>query len=129
MNAKSYVEILEKTLIPSAERLYPDGEYYFIQDNDPKHTSKAAREFFDQNGINWFKTPPESPDLNPIENVWHELKEYIRRVTKPKSKEELIHGIAEFWKTVGKVKCRKYIGHIHKVIEKVIEVQGQATGY
>ena len=45
-----------------------------MQDNDPKHTSAAAREFFAENSINWWKTPPESPDANPIENLWHELK-------------------------------------------------------
>ena len=33
------------------------------------------------------------PDLNPIENLWHELREFIRRETKPKTKEELIKGI------------------------------------
>ena len=50
--------------------------------------------------INWWKTPPESPDMNPIENLWHELKEYIRRVIKPKTKDELVAGILEFWETV-----------------------------
>ena len=44
--------------------------------------------------------PPESPDLNTIENLWHELKEYIRGVKKPRVKEELISRIEEFWQRV-----------------------------
>ena len=64
-----------------------------MQDNDPKHTSKVGRRFMEANGINWWKTPPESPDANPIENLWHELKEYIRREVKPKTREELVEGI------------------------------------
>ena len=31
--------------------------------------------------------------VGPIENLWHELKEYIRRVVKPKTKDELVNGI------------------------------------
>ena len=46
--------------------------------------------------MNWWKTVAESPDLNPIENLWLELKEYIRREIKPKRKEELVDGINEF---------------------------------
>ena len=45
---------------------------------------------------------------------------------KPKTKEELIDGIEAFWSTVDIDKCRKYL---RKVIPKVIEVQGAATGY
>ena len=100
-----------------------------MQDNDPKHTSKKAVEFFEQKRIHWWKTPPESPDLNPIENLWHELKEYIRREVKPHTKEELIRGILQFWSTVTIAKCRRYINHLVKVIPKVIALNGDATGY
>ena len=62
------------------------SRYLFMQDNNPKHTSKLAREFFALNGIDWWKTPGESPDLNPIENLWHEPKEYIRREVKPRTR-------------------------------------------
>eukprot|EP00731_Ephydatia_muelleri_P009869 Em0005g455a len=60
------------------------------------------------------------------QNLWHELKEYQRRVVKPKTrKQELINGIAAaFWRTVDKEKCCKHIGHIKKVIPKVIELKG-----
>ena len=43
--------------------------------------------------------------MNPIENIWHELKEYIRREVKPRSKEALVNGITRFWATVDGHKC------------------------
>ena len=100
-----------------------------MQDNDPKHTSRHACNFMENNGINWWRTPPESPDMNPIENLWYELKEYIRRVVKPRVKQEFINGIEEFWRTVTVEKCRKCIGHLRKVVPRVIELEGAATGY
>ena len=44
-------------------------------------------------------------------------------------KDQLIQGIAEFWGTVDENKCLKYIGHLEKVIPKVIELEGAATRY
>ena len=41
----------------------------------------------------------------------------------------LIAGIARFWETVDIAKCKKYIGHLWKVVPKIIECNGQATGY
>ena len=89
MDAQLYVRILR-----AAQTLYPDGNYSLMEDNEPKYTSRYARVFFADNGIEWWKTPPESPDLNPIENLWHELKEYICREMKPKN---LLEGIKTFW--------------------------------
>ncbi len=99
MNAQLYTSILDATLIPLINSVYPN-HHRFMQDNDPKHTSRYAAACMQTNGVNWWKTPPESPDCNPIENMWHELKEFMRREIKPKTKQELIDGIQTFWKTV-----------------------------
>jgi len=123
-----YIDVLEKTLLPFLRDVYPDG-YRFMQDNNPKHTSRLGRSFLEDNKDTWWKTSPELPDLNPIENMWHELKEYLRREVKPMTKDELVCGIQEFWGSVSGKKCHKYIRHLRKVIQRVIELGGAATGY
>ena len=128
MDAPVYVDIIGRTLLPFVQEVFPDG-HRFMQDNDPKHVSKLGQEYLTTNNINWWRTPPESPDMNPIENLWHEMKEYLRREIKPKTKDQLITGIEQFWETVTGEKCRKYIRHLQKVIPKVIELNGAATGY
>ena len=128
MNTPLFVSILEQALIPFMRDVYPDG-CRLVQDNDPKHNSATAHNYYKDAGINWWRTPPESPDLNPIENLWHELKEYIRCVVKPTTKQRLISGINEFWETVTPGKCTKYIKHLEKVNPQVICCSGNATGY
>lgn len=124
-----YTRILERFLLPFIQEKFPGGMHRFLQDNDPKHKLRLAQNFFEANGINWWKTSAESPDLNPIENLWHELEEFLRARVKPHNQRELIAGIKLFWVTVTAEKCCKYIRHLDKVIPKVIELQGDATGY
>ena len=119
MDRYLFKEILEETLIPSVEHLFPEGAHA-CRFNDPKHTSHFATQYLIDSNINWWKTPAESPDLNPIENLWHELKEFIRREIKPKTKDQLIQGILAFWETVDMPKCLKYINHLNEVIPKVM---------
>ena len=88
---------------------YPDG-HRFVQDSDPKHCSNYARRFYEKRGISWWPTPTGSPDLNPIENLWHKLKEFIRHKGKSKTKQELIDGIKGFWGTVLVNKCQNISG-------------------
>ena len=83
----------------------------------------------EENGVCLWKTPPESPDANPIENVWHELKEFMRREVKPRNKSELVDGILSFLQNMDKAKCQKYICHLRKVWPKIIELNGAATGH
>ena len=64
-----------------------------------------------------------------IVRIYIYLQEYIRREVKPRSKQQLIDGIKAFWETMDVAKCRRYIGHLQKVIPKMIELNGDATGY
>ena len=72
MDAPLYVGILREVLLPFIRKQFPGCEYRFMQNNDPKHTSRKAREFYEEEGINWWPTPASSADINPIEHVWRE---------------------------------------------------------
>ena len=102
MNAPLYVRIVELTLLPSSETCI-----HMVTDSCkivtpstlpiwPKHTSRRKL----------WTGGRRLPSLPIRENMWYELKEYFRREVKPKTKEELVKGIQEFWKTVDIQKCR-----------------------
>ena len=57
MNAQLYTQIFKRTLLPFLHDVFPSG-HRFRQD-DPKHTSRASKKFFEDNGVHWWKTPPE----------------------------------------------------------------------
>lgn len=128
MDAPRYQQILEVGLVPFLNECFPDG-HWVQQDNDPKHCSNHIDKFFAENGIVWWRTPPESPDLNPIECVWGSMKQFLRTTYKPHNLESLKAGIQLFWNTLTPDICKRYINHLHKVVPKVIEVQGNPSGY
>ena len=126
--ATKLLKIYEASLIPFVKKAYPD-HHRLMQDNDPKHTSRVAQNFLLDNEINWWKTPPESPDLNPIENIWGSMKRFLRDRHKPTNKASLIEGIKIFWKTLSPEVCRRYVNHIQRVIPVVIEEDGGPSSY
>ena len=128
MKKELYVDISDGTLVSFIRNVFPNT-HTFMQDNDLKHTSRYAASFILSSGITWWKTPAESPDFNPIGNMWHELREFIRQEVKLKTKAELVDGIVSFWNTVDDAKCTRYIRHLRKVIPRAIELNGDARGY
>lgn len=128
LDSDGYQSLLEGYLKPFIEQHYPDSHRLW-QDNDPKHTSKRTQQWMKDSGINWWPTPPESPDLNPIENIWAALKHHLRKNVKPSTKDELIQGIKDFWKNLTPSVCNRYIDHIYKVVPVIVARRGAASGY
>lgn len=128
MNSEYYRRILEKNLKASVSSLKLKPDWIFQQDNDPKHTAKLTQDWFKSNGIKVLKWPSQSPDLNPIENLWKELKIRIHK-REPSNLRELERVCAEEWDKISQETCKKFVGDYSKRMHAVINNNGYSTKY
>ena len=76
---ENYVDILKQHLKTSVRKLKHVCKWVFQMDNDPKPTFKAVAKWLNKdNKVKVLEWQSQSPDLNPIENVWAELKKCVR---------------------------------------------------
>jgi DDE superfamily endonuclease/Transposase len=93
-NSLRYLDILKNVLTPAANSLYPNG-WILLQDGSPCHKGDSISYLY--YGVPYVLSwPSKSPDVNPIENVWHLLKSQVRKRF-PKDLDELEKIIHEEW--------------------------------
>ena len=130
MNAEQYCEILENGMVESFEKLDMEDECYFQQDNDPKHTSHYATQWFSDNNIAVLEWPAQSPDLNPIEHLWEHLKHQLQKYdTSPKGVHELWERVVEEWNEITTEVCQNLIESMPRWIKAIIKANGGHTKY
>ena len=64
---------------PSCIELFPDDNYLFQQDNDPKHTAKRNKAYVEKYMLTLDWRRSQSSELNPIENIWSILNEKTKK--------------------------------------------------
>ena len=79
-----YLDILEQNLQPSINDFKLGQRCIFMYDNDPKHTSGLIKDWLKRKRIQTLPWPPYSPDINPIENLWEELEQGVKKTSTKK---------------------------------------------
>ena len=72
---------MRTTLIPEAETIFGDRPWKLLQDSDPKHTARKVYRYLEEMKIDFILKSwlNNSPDLNPIENIWAILAAAINK--------------------------------------------------
>jgi hypothetical protein len=92
-------------------------------------SSSASTKLYFQRNINLAVHPAQSPDFNPIELVWNDLKYYLKTKIKPNDINDLCNAINLFWETKVTVEyCNSKIDHLETVLKRAIVLKGRATG-
>lgn len=127
MDQYQYKKILEETMIPHSEENLP-VTWIFQHDNDPKHTARSVKAFLTEQSVTVLEWPANSPDLNPIENLWHTIKTKLSQnhITN-------IHGLysafENAWRSIPVETCNKLVESMPRRCKAVIDNRGYPTKY
>lgn len=130
MDAEFYEGILKERLLPDAARMFGGRHWTFQQDGDPKHTSHRVQRWLEQHVrfISKRDWPPNSPDLNPIENLWAYLQQRVY-AREPRTLSQLQRIIEEEWEAIPLERVRRLVNSMPRRLVAVVFNQGGNTSF
>lgn len=133
LNSEKYIELLQEHLLPflnNLNNLNKEEKYIFQDDNASCHASTKTKSWKEDNKILFLPWPAQSPDLNPIENLWNELEIRIRKhKPRPKNKSDFFVALKEEWYKIDESRLTRLVTSMPNRINAVIESKGNPTKY
>jgi len=123
MDGEMYRKILDVEMWKSSRTLFARRPWIFQQDNDPKHTARATKEWFQDHNIPLLSWPAQSPDLNPIENLWSILDLRMKN-RKPGNLDQLFETLQEAWNNLPVDLLNKLVESMPRRCQAVIDAKG-----
>ena len=129
MNSDQYIKVLSARMIPQAREWFP-GDYVFMQDGAPCHTSRKSMKYLADNHVTVLPWPGNSPDLNPIETLWAIVKRRLRKQTIT-TQQAIITSLISAWCRDASIAdtCRKLVESMPQRVRAVIAAKGGNTTY
>lgn len=127
MTGIMYRDILRHNLLQYGREKMAPG-WIFQHDNDPKHKSAVVTRWLQSNEVRVLKWPAQSPDLNPIENLWQEVKRRLK-TEKPRNFNELYQKVTQHWQSIPQDRILALINSMPRRCSAVISAKGMATKY
>ena len=116
-------------VIPFLEGLEEDNTI-FMEDGAKIHLGAAKKTRKDAGVVSFSFWPPSSPDLNPIEKVWHWMKQEITKMEEfPTTLEGLKVEVQRLWDEMDPCKFIPTIERMPEKMKEVIKQKGMQTKY
>ena len=136
-------EILEKTLMTTMKRKRKTGsilqrkmienmsDAVFQQDGAPAHHAKKTQEWLKQNiQCFWEKGvwPGNSPDINPVENLWSIVQGELDTMEQPRSVKMLENNLKSAWSHISQETLGNLMDGMPERVRKCIKLKGGHIG-
>ncbi len=128
VTAPVYQYILEHFMLLSSDQHFEDSDFIFQQGLAPAHTAKSTKSWLNDHCVGVLDWLANSPDLNPINNLWSIVKRKMRN-KKPKNAGELKATVKEVWASIPPQQCHKLITSMLHRLKAVIKAKGAPTKY
>lgn len=130
LRKESYLEILKTHYQSQMVSWTQNGPLKLLHDGAPCHKAHIITQFLEENGIDVVEWPGNSPDLNPIENVWACVKKKVYK-NDINTKEELLNILQTVWENDSVVLAciQSSIESMPKRVNDVFIAKGGHTKY
>ena len=132
MNTDKYIDVLKRRAFPDLKRAFPGENGIFQQDLAPCHSSRKTVKFFQENQVSVLDWPGNSPNLNPIENLWAIVTGKCRlRKTDCTTSRKLVEAIIYIWYHDDEIleKCKKLVESMPTRVNDLLKPKGGHIKY